>query len=570
MNGRNQRVENYGQNRSGISSLNGKQITLTQEQIDIINCDHGDIVIEALAGSAKTTTLVEYALKYPHIRFLYAVFNVSIKDEAVHRFPQNTYISTVNALAFNYFFGEGGFRRTQDNFVNSESLIRYQEVFKHDYSKVQITKGFNFFKKFCNSSLQFPLTEIEVEYRTHKNKEVISNEQMCRLVNRICHALFNKGCTGNLIDGDQALRYDQSSILKWFELQQINFNYDVVLFDECQDSNAVTTSIVKCQKSRKIFVGDSHQAIYQFRGAVDELNQLINLPDINLFALTKTFRFSQSLAKEVTNYLRKFKGEQKSLIGNEGVKTNSFVKEEVILDIENDIKNSEIINIQELFANENIKIAKLFRTNAGFFEEVELLLKNGIDYEVNGGLEKYKFEVLEDIYRLKQLKPGEPKNTIKSWEIRFYDSYQELTNEVKDENAPDEIARLHKFVEERPGVDIIDLCNQIREGHYKGVALPQKLELSTVHVSKGKEWDTVILANDFFPSCQTGSDDTFMKRFMSQLKQYQSKKYSLKFTKEDAESFECEINVLYVALTRVKQHLFIPSSVKKLLDFAKK
>ena len=55
---------------------------LTEEQKAIINST-GDIRINAVAGSGKTTTIIEYAAtRPPGSRILYLAFNKSVRLEA--------------------------------------------------------------------------------------------------------------------------------------------------------------------------------------------------------------------------------------------------------------------------------------------------------------------------------------------------------------------------------------------------------------------------------------------------------------------------------------------------------
>jgi hypothetical protein len=46
--------------------------------------------------------------------------------------------------------------------------------------------------------------------------------------------------------------------------------------------------VLSCQKAPKIFVGDSHQQIYQFRGAVDAMKQV---EAVQTLRLSQSFRF---------------------------------------------------------------------------------------------------------------------------------------------------------------------------------------------------------------------------------------------------------------------------------------
>lgn len=79
---------------------------LTDEQKEIVACDlRGDSVLDviAFAGTGKTTTLLEYAKARPEMRFLYAAFNRSVREEAEHKFPSNVLCKTCHSLAYNVF-----------------------------------------------------------------------------------------------------------------------------------------------------------------------------------------------------------------------------------------------------------------------------------------------------------------------------------------------------------------------------------------------------------------------------------------------------------------------------------
>jgi F-box protein, helicase, 18 len=73
---------------------------LTKEQYDIINST-GNIKINAVAGSGKTTTIIEYAQARPKTsKILYLAFNKSVKLEAIKKFADK---GLNNFLSFNKF-----------------------------------------------------------------------------------------------------------------------------------------------------------------------------------------------------------------------------------------------------------------------------------------------------------------------------------------------------------------------------------------------------------------------------------------------------------------------------------
>ena len=52
---------------------------LTKEQEEIISSDKLSFKINAVAGSGKTTTLLEYAKKNSHLKILYLAYNKSLQ-----------------------------------------------------------------------------------------------------------------------------------------------------------------------------------------------------------------------------------------------------------------------------------------------------------------------------------------------------------------------------------------------------------------------------------------------------------------------------------------------------------
>jgi len=75
----------------------------TKEQDDIIHST-GNIKINAVAGSGKTTTVIEYARsRPPKSRILYLAFNKSVKLEATKKFTEkgitNVKVETAHSLA---------------------------------------------------------------------------------------------------------------------------------------------------------------------------------------------------------------------------------------------------------------------------------------------------------------------------------------------------------------------------------------------------------------------------------------------------------------------------------------
>ena len=87
---------------------------LTEEQIAIINST-GNIRINAVAGSGKTTTIIEYAAsRPPSSKILYLAFNKSVRLEAARKFEarglNNVKVETAHSLAYKHIVFSNGFK----------------------------------------------------------------------------------------------------------------------------------------------------------------------------------------------------------------------------------------------------------------------------------------------------------------------------------------------------------------------------------------------------------------------------------------------------------------------------
>lgn len=86
---------------------------LTQEQTEIVKST-GIIKINAVAGSGKTTTIIEYAKNQTKsARILYLAFNKSVKQEAAEKCRSqgltNLTVETAHSLAYKHIVFENNY-----------------------------------------------------------------------------------------------------------------------------------------------------------------------------------------------------------------------------------------------------------------------------------------------------------------------------------------------------------------------------------------------------------------------------------------------------------------------------
>lgn len=86
---------------------------MTQEMLDIINSKEKHIVVEAKAGSGKSTTIKEYIKCHPNEKILYLVFSAEMKREAEKNYKglRNCEIRTIHSLAYKWWISLNKYTR---------------------------------------------------------------------------------------------------------------------------------------------------------------------------------------------------------------------------------------------------------------------------------------------------------------------------------------------------------------------------------------------------------------------------------------------------------------------------
>ena len=100
---------------------------------------------------------------------------------------------------------------------------------------------------------------------------------------------------------DGAVRFDHDHYLKMWALTQPRIDADFLLLDEAQDTNPVVEHIFLGHRdhAQLVMVGDSAQAIYDWRGASDVMTGF----DGTQLTLSQSFRFGPHLAEEANRWL---------------------------------------------------------------------------------------------------------------------------------------------------------------------------------------------------------------------------------------------------------------------------
>lgn len=419
---------------------------LTEEQQAVVASDADFLKVAAFAGTGKTSTLVEYAKARPNIRMLYAAFNKAVQIEAEQKFPKNVLCLTTHALAF----ATHG-KKYRPKLVNRS--LRPLEIFKAlgpSFRGKQ--RNYRFAGRVQRALLDYLASEFETldeSFARHHANGAMTQWHLDILA--AAQVIWNRMCDPT----DMQIGMLHDGYLKLFQLSKPRLQYQCVLFDEAQDANPVTTDIFASQQCKRVFVGDSHQQIYSFRGAVDAMRRS---DFTEALYLTHSFRFRSNVAN-VANVILALKGETERVKGvrsRDPSKTSAFIT----------------------------------RGNAALFEKAAELVKSGGHPCFIGGIAGYNFEIVRDIYFLYE----KDKDSIRDAFVRNFDSFDDLTEYANALNERDLIAWIrvvNKFTKEIP--ELVDLIKSRNEP----IATKADLCLATAHKSKGLEFGSVELASDF-------------------------------------------------------------------------
>lgn len=482
---------------------------LTQEQIEIINSG-GNIKINAVAGSGKTTTVIEYAKSRPaNARILYLAFNRSVKLEAQKKFDEkglnNVTVETAHSLAFRQIIPKFKYKVKNQGYKTQEiaELLQLQGDGEKHAEFIVANHINKFITYFCNSDKK---KIQELNYA-----DTISDEKALSFVTKYYSYIESQTrlLLSKMDKGEIEVIHD--FYLKKFQLSEPKLNYDYILFDEGQDASAAMLDVFLKQSATKVIVGDTHQQIYGWRHAVNSLEKA----DFKTYNLSTSFRFSQDIADLATG----------------------------ILEWKNHIEEHKPFIIKGLGTTKTYKSKAIIgRTNLG------LLLK-AIEYVTEkkkikhiyfeGNISSYTYaDEGASLYDVLSLYNGKH-SLIRDKLIKTMNNIDELEDYIeKTEDV--QLAMMVEIVKEY-GNQIPDIIKAIKEKHIDSDD-KEKAEIifSTVHRCKGMEYDAIQLINDFI------SEEKIEKL------KADSKKQALNPSKVNE-----EINLLYVAVTRTKNSIHL-------------
>jgi len=232
------------------------------------------VAIKSVAGSGKTTTLLNLSKTHSNKRVLYIAFNknliTEIKDKIKKQNITNMFPFTFDALLYNLYSSIKG-RNPEITNLRPQFIGKIIPFFDGKPYKVR--------EYYCKKLIQFCNDADNNDVSSFCLKKIGNKkpllEQMWDKVNQDALITF------------ETIR-KQAYINKWFN-NYIDTTYDLIMIDETQDFDMIMLKMLLNETTiPKIFVGDPKQSIYDFRGCINAFNYLPK--DALIIEFYSTFR----------------------------------------------------------------------------------------------------------------------------------------------------------------------------------------------------------------------------------------------------------------------------------------
>jgi hypothetical protein len=430
-----------------------------------------DLVIQAGAGTGKTSTLRMLAETTPRRRGLYVAFNKAIAGDAKRSFPRNVEAATAHSLAFRavgYQYRD----RLDGPRVPARIAAQYLGIIgpTHIGTDVPILSPQQMARivmgtvaRFARSAdpqpIAFHVPQV-TKFDTPAQRQALAAE-ILPLARRAWEDLTaTRG----------RLKFTHDHYLKLWQLSRPILPAEFVLFDEAQDADPVIMSIIGNQpNAQRIVVGDAAQQIYEFRGALNAMEKFTG----KRLALSKSFRFGPAVANEANRWLDELDAPLR-LEGHDPIPSR----------LVNDLGEPDAV---------------LCRSNAGAMTQVMTALARGRKVALVGGGKDIRDLAAAAI----ALKAGAPCEHPELFAFRTWGEVQDYV--AMDEGGSD-LRAMVKLIDDYGPDSLISAIDRLVDEPSDSGSKPMALTtakpdviVSTAHKAKGREWASVLIGEDFYP-----------------------------------------------------------------------
>lgn len=278
----------------------------------------GNAVISSVAGSGKTTTIVESLKFVPRFsKVIFLAFNKAIVEELKSRIPRGVDIKTFHSL------GCGSVQRVYAGLkLNDKKFYKYSDkhlkkYLNENFDKKTQVKVFSEYREFVNcmrnNAIIIPRNEAltpslqrkllnevaEIESSNFNFEFVTSDEDYLRAI-KLLHDMNQDKEEFDFTDMIYYPLIDKN-------IQVNMFKYDLVIVDECQDMNLTQQKLfdlILKPKGRFVAVGDKRQAIYGFAGSdTKSFEKLSQRENTSILLLSICYRCHKNIIRYAKGFI---------------------------------------------------------------------------------------------------------------------------------------------------------------------------------------------------------------------------------------------------------------------------
>ena len=481
----------------------------------------GNMIINAAAGSSKTTTIVNCIGMIPdNEKILYVAFNKNIVEAITDKIGKknNVNIMTFHSLGFSIL--------TETCTIGNINEYKYKNYIKNNisilstHSITDLHKGFMTYlrniENLCDYARYYSeLSENGIARIAWKYGLVLIDDEI-----KICQKVLRWGMENYKDEIDFT---DMLWLPNILNLITKRHQYDRIFIDEAQDTSVIEQMLIEKtfkRGARLTVVGDTNQSINIWCGASEEaIDQFKQIPNTKEFLLPISYRCPKKIVEIATEYSDNIKASDDAIEGIINYDVNKYLPTDGDMVLCRTTAPLIKLHIDYLRGNKKSYIRGFENIKEQYLSLIENTQSKTIDKNCitsNGMFPELYKELLRQIEYVE-----------KNYNLTYEDALEDPS-----------IFSLYDAIE---GIDVLseglktvqelkDKINAIFNGY-----IEDGIQLSTAHKAKGLEADNVyILRPSLMP---------------------------LSFAKKEWE-IKTERNLLYVAITRSKKTLnFIKEDV---------
>jgi superfamily I DNA/RNA helicase len=495
--------------------------TAQQAFFDWVSKGTGNCILEAVAGSGKTTTIVE-ALDLMQGSVFLGAYNKKMADELKAK------VAGIRGVKASTFHGAGygalmrAYRDSNRLELDENKVVKIAQSIADDQRRDDLDEIVGTVAKVVSMAKNRGIGALSSITDFSAWAEMVDTYGLCDEMPEgmtiECIVKFAQICLKRSNESLDTIDFDDMVYLP-LQRQLRLFQNDWVLVDEAQDTNPTRRALAKAMlrpNGRLVAVGDPHQAIFGFTGADnDALQQISEAFNCTHLPLTITYRCPKAIVTVAQEYVSHIEAGDTAPVGAvESLDFNEIVKQAKVGDAILCRYNKYLVNLCFKFIRAGIP-AKIEGRAIG-----EGLAKLAGRWKVTN------LNVLEE-----RLAAYAEREVAKAMKAEKEDRADRITDQVETLYVLIERAR------EQEVFSVAGLKAMILEMFSDKVG-GENIILCSVHKSKGLEWNKVFLL---------GRHELMPSPFARQAWQQ-----------------EQEINLIYVAVTRAKQTLVDVFGVKEI------